>query len=386
MHVALFTDTFAPQVNGVATVVGNLSRELARRGHEVTVATASSPDTGNGDQQARDEGYRVVRYASASLPTYKEMRIAFPTVLKSVTWALDARPNIIHVHTCFGIGWEGVALSRAFEVPLIGTHHTFIRDYMGHVKLDIPGADTMARRLVSSFYNRCQLVTAPSQSMADDLRTSRVTVPVEILRNPVDVRRFTRAAELREQGRRTLGLDGPAIIYWGRVSYEKNLPALIQATAPLLQENPAARLVIVGDGPKRLPLQTLVGTMDLDRQVLFTGRMVGDSLVAAAGAADVFASCSLTENQPVSVIEAQAAGLPAVVFGERGMPEIVQDGSNGRVIKTGDQAAFTGALRELLSDGKERHKLAQGAQTSAQSFKIEAVVDDLLKLYERFLP
>ncbi|MFO0702743.1 MAG: glycosyltransferase [Candidatus Andersenbacteria bacterium] len=387
MHVALFTDTYAPQLNGVATVVTNLARELARRGHEVTVATVTSPDGGaEADAQARADGYRVVRYASAELPTYKEMRVALPTVLKSVRWALKSRPNLIHVQTPFGIGWEGVALAKTFEVPLVGTHHTFIQDYMGHVKLDVPGANTMARKVVSAFYNRCDLVTAPSKAMVDDLRTSGVTVPVELLRNPVDVARFARAPSLRDAGRTALKLTGPTLLYFGRVSYEKNLPVLLEAAEPVLRALPEARLLIGGDGPVRAELEASVKRAGLEQQVLFLGRLTGDDLVRAVGASDVFASTSLTENQPVSVIEAQAAGLPGVVFAERGMPEIVTDGVSGRVIKTGDVAAFSATLLELLGDATLRGKLAEGARANAQRYTIESVGADLLALYEKLLP
>lgn len=388
MHVAFFTDTFAPQTNGVATVVANLSQELAQRGHKVTVATVSAP-TGSeeADTSALEDGYTVVRYPSAALPTYKEMRVALPTVLKSLLWARTARPDIIHVHTNFGIGWEGVALGKTLEIPLIGTHHTFLRDYAEHVKLDeVPGADVIAHRLVSTFFNRCEVVTAPSQAMLEDLRESGVTVPIELLRNPVDIQRFARAPALRDAGRRTLGVSGPTVVYWGRVSFEKNLPVLLKAVAPVLQENKTAHLVIVGDGPKRLPLQTLAEAMDLDGQVVFTGRLAGDDLVAAAGAADVFASASLTENQPVSVIEANAAGLPTVVFGERGMPEIVHDDVDGRVIKTGDVEGFTSAVRTLLSDAKLRQRLGEAAKTNASRYATGSVVDDLLALYQKHQP
>src|SRR4029078_6853854 len=97
------------------------------------------------------DGDTVVRYASAALPTYKEMRVTVPTVLKSLLWARTNRPDIIHVHTNFGMGGEGVALGKTLEVPLVGTHHTFLRDYAEHVKLEeVPGADLPAHRLVSS--------------------------------------------------------------------------------------------------------------------------------------------------------------------------------------------------------------------------------------------
>jgi len=388
MHIAFFTDTFAPQTNGVATVVANLARELAGRGHKVTVGTVSAPvGSEDVDAAAEKDGYTVVRYPSTALPTYKEMRVAVPTVLKSLLWAQKHRPDMIHVHTNFGMGWEGVALAKTLEVPLVGTHHTFLRDYAEHVKLDeVPGADALAHRLVSSFFNRCQIVTAPSKAMLDDLRECGVTVPIELLRNPVDVERFTRAPEQRDAGRTELSLKGPTAVYWGRVSFEKNLPVLLRAAAPVLQENPDARLLVIGDGPKRLPLQTLAEAMDLDGQVLFTGRLVGEPLVRAVGAADVFASASLTENQPVSVIEAHAAGLPTVVFAERGMPEIVQDGVNGRVVKTGDVAGFTAALRELLADAALRKRLGEAAKANAAHFAVASVVDDLMALYERHLP
>lgn len=388
MHIAFFTDTFAPQTNGVATVVANLARELAHRGHQVTVASVSAPiGSGDVDAVAEKEGYKVVRYPSTALPTYKEMRVAVPTVLKSLLWARNARPDMIHVHTNFGMGWEGVALAKTLEVPLVGTHHTFLRDYAEHVKLEeLPGADALAHRLVSSFFNRCQVVTAPSKAMLDDLRECGVTVPIELLRNPVDVERFARSGEMRDAGRTALSLKGPTVVYWGRVSFEKNLPVLLKAVAPALQENPEARMLIVGDGPKRLPLQTLAEAMDLDGQVIFTGRLTGDDLVRAVGAADVFASASLTENQPVSVIEAHASGLPSVVFDARGMPEIVHDGVDGRVVKTGDIDGYTAAVRELLGDAELRQRLGTAAKANAAHYGVSSVVDDLLALYEKHLP
>jgi len=385
MHVALFSDTFAPQVNGAANVVRNIARELVKSGHEVTVASVKAPGSLEVDQEARTDGYRVVRYASAELPSYKDARVAVPTVLKSVRWGIKSRPDIIHVHTNFGIGWEGVALSKVLGVPLIGTHHTFLDDYRAYGKMDARVFNPLVRRFVSSFFNRCQVVTSPSKALEKDLRKSGVTVPVIIVPNPVDTALFAEGRNMREQGREELGIKGRAIIFFGRLGYEKSMDVLISAVVPLLNKRKDLTLIITGDGPDRIKLQRHVNELGLVRRIIFTGMLTGTTLARTVASADIFASASLSENQPISVIEANAAGLPAVVFDARGMPEIVSE-TNGRVVPTGNTAAFTAALDSLLTDDALRQELSAGAQNASGAFNADSVVEGLLKQYQRLLP
>lgn len=383
MHIALYSDTFEPQVNGVAVVVENIGRELVRQGHRVTICTVSAPGHPvTMPKRIHPEPYRVIRHASASWPKYKVHRVSLPTILGSTWWITQDRPDVIHGHTPLMLGLEAAGVSKVHKLPLVWTAHTFFIDYAKHLGLLKRGMVSFVEHIEPWLYNRGDIVTIPSKALADDLLRRKVHRPIVLLENPVEIERFSASASLREAGRHRFGLTSKTLLYFGRLSYEKNLDTVMDAVAPVLLRHKDWKLLIVGDGPNRTDLEQHTKKLAIDSQAVFTGMLKGQALVEAAGAADIFVTGSLTENQPISVIEAQAAGLPVVAYAARGIPEIVVDQKSGILLEPGHAEAFGLAVEKLLSDDASRKSMSAFSRDAMKRFEAAVVVKRLVTFYE----
>src|SRR5262249_39986309 len=187
--------------------------------------------------------FPVIRRRAVPIPMYSDLSIAAPVGPAFSRVVRRFQPDIIHCHTPFSIGWQGVRACHAYHIPLLGTHHTLFGEYvdsyskLGH-RVNVQLA-MLIRRYVARFYNQCDLTSCASRFLADDLRSSGLRRPVRVVHNPVNVSRFRPLAP----GERPKRAAGEAkIVYFGRLAAEKNLPQLIELVAPVLRRNPAASL------------------------------------------------------------------------------------------------------------------------------------------------
>ncbi|OGF51693.1 hypothetical protein A3H04_03500 [Candidatus Giovannonibacteria bacterium RIFCSPLOWO2_12_FULL_43_11c] len=330
MRIALFTDTFPPQVNGVANVVKSSAEVLAGRGHDVHVFTVAS---GRSDENSPPEKFGLTRIFSMPFFGYPNERFSLP-----LAWTLrkikSFRPDIIHAHTPFAIGWEAVLSKKILGVPLVGTHHTFFDHYLKHIYADYGWAKKLSSKYVAAYYNRCDLVTSPTISLADSLESCGVSSRIIVVPNSVDTDFFKPAADKKEKERlkRQLGFSKNVLVYMGRVSYEKSIDMAIRAMSVIAKKSPEATFVIIGGGPEREKLEILTKRLGVEKKVRFMGFLYGRELAQALQASDIFVTASKSENFPLSVIEAMASGLPIVAVSALGLPEIVEDGRSGFLV------------------------------------------------------
>src|SRR5262249_26057082 len=327
MRVMLFSDTYPPQVNGVATCVYNLAQALCTHGHSVMVCTVGTLRGVRGARGARDDPFPVIRTRSMPIPMYSDFSIAAPVGLTLARVVRSFQPDIIHCHTPFSVGWQGARACHAYDIPLLGTHHTLFGEYvdsyskLGH-RVNARLA-TLIRRYVARFYNQCDLTSCASQFLANDLTSGGMRRSVRIVHNPVDTARFHPVEPGGRPGRRA----GEAkMVYFGRLAPEKNLPRLLDLIEPALRRNRGATLDIVGDGPMMGTLVWLVRQHGLEDRVCFKGWMRGEALARHVASCDIYVSASLTENQPLALLEGLASGLPVVALAAAGVPEIIEDG------------------------------------------------------------
>lgn len=381
MRVMLFADTYPPQVNGVANSVCTLARALSCQGHEVMVCTAGGRASDR--DRCLDEPFAVVRVAAMPLPLYNEFALAPPIGRAFVRVVRSFQPDVIHCHTPFGVGWRGARAALAAGIPLVGTHHTLFGDYvaaylrLGHeVNARI---STVLRRYVAAFYNQCDVVTCASRYLARDLASGGMTRPVLIVPNALDTEHFRPLppnTPHQESGR--------CIISFGRLAAEKNLPRLVRLVEPVLRRHPDARFEIAGDGPMRGALEALVRELRLERQVRFLGWLRGDALVARVAASDVCVAASLTENQPMALLESLACGVPVVALAAAGVPEIIEDGGNGFLVAPdGDPGAFARRVELVLADDELRGRMVVRARESAQQYSHAACLRLTLASYQQ---
>lgn len=371
-------DTYPPQINGVASSVATLARALSRQGHDVMVYTAG----GQRDRASAGESFAVVRARAVPLPLYADFALAPPIGYPFGRLVHRFRPEVIHCHTPFGVGWQGARTARAAGIPLVGTHHTLFGEYVAaYVRLghEVNGRLAMLlRRYVAAFYNQCDLVTCASRYLACDLVSSGLTRPVTIVPNALDTQRFH---PLPSAARRDEGSDA-RIFSFGRLAPEKNLPRLLRLVAPVLRERPDARFEIAGDGPMRGALVALSRELGLERQVHLVGWLRGAALVERLAASDVCVSASLTENQPLALLESLACGVPVVALAAGGVPEIVEDGGNGFLVAPdGAPESFAWRVGQVLDDAPLWRRLAARARETALAHSDAACLELTLAAY-----
>jgi 1,2-diacylglycerol 3-alpha-glucosyltransferase len=384
LRIAIFTDTFLPQVNGVVRTITTLAQGLVSRGHEVAIFTIdvnkiktqeiSSASGLNGQVQ-------IYTFFSATSPWFKDIQLRFPTIVAPFSAARQFRPDIIHSQTSFGIGWDAVMVAKLLKCPLIGTHHGFLAEYLNNIKLDFDLPKRLMRHYLAFYFNRCDAVTTPCRALSQELLDHRLQRPLQVISNPLDLHHFsvnmTKAA-LRNKYRFTK----PTLVHVGRLVAQKSIEVLINAFARLVKRGLDANLVIIGEGRERPQLEALIRELAIIDSVIFTGLLMGNDLIERVAASDVFVSASTTEAQALAFLEAMALGLPAIGVRAGGVPEYVHHEKNGLVVAPHDPEALTQAMRRLIEDAALRESYGACARARVKAYEAQAVLDKLEALYQ----
>ncbi len=388
MRIAVFTDSFLPYICGATFAALNQVNALARQGHEVRIycpgSTHDRPHTSESDELHDTVTVQTVPF---SLPWggQPNLNVVFPVLWPTMKDLRRFRPDVIHVHTEWGTGWAGVFAGWRLDIPVVGTFHTFWDDprYVHHFPW--PNWKIIQRamgRYSALFYQRCALTIAPSSSVQTHLETKGVASVV--ISNGMTTPPPATADEVGAL-RREFGLsDAPTFLYLGRVSFEKSLPVCLLAFKELLSTHPQARFVVIGDGPEMPAFKGMIRAMDMEAQIVLTGAIPHEELMARGlpRLGDVFITASETENQPVSILESMAFGLPAIGPRARGIPELVTPGTNGMLFDPGDGTTLTRLMREMVDSPSTRAQLAAGALATAAQHSIDRTGERLRILYE----
>jgi len=380
MKIAIFSDTFWPQVNGVATVARQTAINLSQAGHDVVIFTVSQEK----EKALNPPGQKFKVFLIPSLPfwAYKEYRMAVPASF-SLKKIKKFRPDVIHVQTPFAVGWEGVLSAKLLKIPLVGTHHTFYDYYLKHIKMDYPISKKLSWKYTASFYNRCDLVLNPSETLNDQLKKAGLVKPALVLPNPVDTDFYqpVKNADTKNDLKNKWQLKGVSIVYMGRVSYEKSIDQVIKAFSLLTKKLPVLKLMIIGDGPDKASLTGLTREMKLEDKIIFTGFLFNEGLLTALQANDIFVTASKSENQPVSVLEAMASGLPVIAVSAEGLPEIVKDYKNGFLVRPDSPEEMAEKIITLLNNQKLREQLSLASRQMALDYSKEGITSRLVDYY-----
>lgn len=335
LSLALVTETYPPEVNGVAMTLGRLVGGLEKRGHRIRIVRPRQK--GEASRQVAD-GQLLT--PGLPIPRYPELRFGLPAAGR-LHAAWQARPpDIVHIATEGPLGFSALAAARRLAIPVMSTFHTNFHSYSRHY-----GIGWLHGRIESYlrwFHNRTAATLVPTRTLADTL-TRQGFRNVGVLSRGVDTRLFhpiRRCARLRRQwGAQE---SDPVAIVVGRLAPEKNLDLALAAFAALRQSHPGARLVFVGDGPLRKTLERR------HPDCHFAGNRSGEDLAAHYASADLFLFPSLTETFGNVVAEALASGLPVVAYACAAAADLVVDGRNGMLAPPGDAGRFIAAARRLL--------------------------------------
>lgn len=379
MKIAIFSDTFPPQINGVAQFAYKSAGALVNLGHEVCVFTGHHFKNSG-------EKFETIIFPSAPFWGYPGERITVPMGL-AIKKLKKFKPDVIHTHTPFGAGWEAVLAGKVLGIPIVGTHHTFFDHYLKYVHLDFDFFKKSSWKYTVFHYNRCNLVLSPSNSVAAAFKNFGLKKPIEVFPNFIDTNFFVPVSDKeKEKLKESFGLQGgQSLIYMGRLGYEKSIDIVIRAFALINREIPLTKLMIVGDGVEKQALQKLVLDLGIKDKVIFTGLLRGGDLLRTLQANDVFLTASKSENMPLSVLEAMATGLPVVGVNSLGIPEIVRDNSNGFIVDPDDYEAMAAKTLEILKTKKTLKKFSLASRSLAMDHSEEKVAKSLEEVYKKLI-
>lgn len=363
LHIALISETFPPEINGVANTLGRLCAGLRERGHRLQlVRPRQSVDDG---QKSTDE---LLLTRGWPLPGYPGLQWGQASMHKLLRRWKRQRPDVLYIATEGPLGLSALRAARRLHIPVISGFHTNFQQYSSHYGLG------MLTRLLTNylrwFHNRSQLTLVPSASQSLELQR-RSFERLHLLARGVDSQLFhpaKRSAELREQW--GLKDDDLAVVHVGRIAAEKNLDLLVRSFRALQQRYPQRRLklILVGDGPLRAPLQK-----DLP-DARFCGVQRDQALAAHYASADLFLFPSLSETFGNVLLEALASGLAVVAYDQAAAAQHIRHGHNGALAMPGDEEAFIDSATWLLEDPETLRRVRLNARQHASRQGWPAIV------------
>ncbi|MFF7936224.1 MULTISPECIES: glycosyltransferase family 1 protein [unclassified Streptomyces] len=368
MRVVIVTESFPPDVNGVAHCALQTARHLVDRGHlplVVAPATASGPGSG-ADAPAPCP---VVRVPSLPLPGYPQVRVALPSRRVAAAIA-EHRADVVHLASPFVLGVRGMAAAARLGIPAVAVYQT---DLAGYARTYVHAGEAAAWRRIRSVHAAADLTLAPSSASLNDLEAHGVP-RVKLWPRGVDTVRFR--PDLRDETlRRQLAPNGEMIVgYVGRLAPEKHIE-LLADTCRL----EGVKVVVVGDGPSRPSLEeALPGAV-------FLGRRMGDELARIFASFDVFAHTGPFETFCQTVQEAMASGVPVVAPAAGGPLDLVAHGRTGFLVPPRDPAAVRDAVWSLAADPEMRASFGLAARAMVEGRTWAAVGDQLIGHYAAVL-
>ncbi|MFI6549716.1 glycosyltransferase family 4 protein [Streptomyces prunicolor] len=362
MRVVIVTESFPPDVNGVAHCALQTARHLVDRGHHPLVV---APATSAGPGPDAESPCPVIRVPSLPLPGYPQVRVALPSrrVAAAIT---EHRADIVHLASPFILGVRGMAAAARLGIPAVAVYQT---DLAGYARTYVGAGEATAWRRIRSVHAAADRTLAPSSAALGDLEAHGVP-RVRLWPRGVDTERFR--PEYRDEAlRRELAPNGELLVgYVGRLAPEKQIE-LLAGTCGL----PGVRVVIVGDGPSRPHLdEALPGAV-------FLGRRTGDELARIFASLDIFVHTGPFETFCQTVQEAMASGVPVVAPAAGGPLDLVAHGRTGFLFPPRDETAVTDAVRTLAADPVLRAEYGSAARAMVEGRTWAAVGDQLIAHY-----
>ena len=384
MKIAIFSDAFYPQINGIVTSIISIARNMADRGHQVIIMAPSYRNL----QEFEYPGVKVIRVRSISASFYDDFKWINPFDYQVYRRLRDEDVDIVHFMTPFFVSLMGIKFARKMGIPVVGTFHTFLADplYMKHL---FSGPIKVSKEVVwtylNSFYDCADYVTAPTEEAVSIIRYNGCKAPLEAVSNGIDFKQFDNS--LSEEFRMRYALGRKVILYIGRISYEKDIFTLLDAFDKVWAADPEVQLLLVGDGPQREEFENYANEMPSAAHVIFTGAVNHEELVSSGvfKASMLFATASRTETQGITTLEAQANGLPTVAVREGGVVNLVRDGYNGYLVTPEDSSAMADRILDLTGNNEDLARMGRNALDMVDIHRMERIIDRWEALYSELV-
>ena len=364
LRIAVVTETYPPEINGVARTVGLMVEALSARGHELQlIRPRQRPET----EPAAGLRLRLVK--GMAIPRYSNLQIGLLSRGALVREWRDRRPDLVHVVTEGPLGWNAVGAARDLGIPVSSDFHTNFHSYSRHYGFGMFAG--LVARYLRALHNRADCTMVPTAQMKTELEALGCE-RVSIVGRGVDTQLF-------HQGRRSRDLraawgcrgDETVVLHVGRLAPEKNLELFVEAARAMRAADPEMRVVLVGDGPQGPVLRAR------HPDFVFAGMRAGEDLAAHYASADVFLFPSTTETFGNVTLEAMASGLAIVAYDYAAAQQHLRHGVSGLLAPTGDAGEFVRMAVMLARDGDLRSRLRQESRLTAEAITWERAFDEL---------
>lgn len=409
MKIVLMTDTFYPYIDGVVTFLKNISKELGKRGHKVLIL---APKYDNSQEINLGKNVFIERIESLKLLNYKDFKFSKLKYKKVEKIVKEFSPDIIHIQTPAPMGIMGEMIARHNGISCIGTYHTYLPDFVQCIyprnifknqklknnilklkdkndllyiltkPIDIilkdkkrnyekkQVLDKIIWTYTNSIYNKCDIITTPTNVLAKDLKKHKVKKPVFAISNGIHLENFNPKSNYDFKGK---------FLHVGRISFEKEVDILIKAFANISNKN--ISLDIYGDGPALKSLKMLVRTKNIEN-VFFKGKVAREKLPNIYKEHDVFLTASPIETQGIVALEAAASGLPLIGVDRLGIKEIIRNNENGYLVKVQDINGFSKAIEKMINNKENIEEMGKMSVLLSKEHDFYNIYDKFEDLYE----
>lgn len=329
MNIGIFTDTYFPQVSGVATSIKTLKDQLEKDGHQVYIFTTTDPHV---DKSACEKN--IFRFSSIPFISFTDRRIAVRGMIQAYQIAKKLNLDIIHTQTEFSMGIIGKVVAKFLRIPCVHTYHTMYEDYLHYVAKGKILRPIHVKDATLAFCHNMSGVVAPSTKVLDTLVRYGVKSPIRIIPTGINIGKFNTDSDFDLRTDLGVSSDAKILLSVSRLAYEKNIKELINSMPDILKYQPNTHLVIVGDGPAKDDLKQQTNDINLNDNVHFVGEINNDEVYKYYHSADIFVSTSNSESQGLTYIEAMAAGVKVVVSSSPYTEELLDNKSLGMTFST----------------------------------------------------
>ncbi|PIS31836.1 MAG: hypothetical protein COT41_00855 [Candidatus Portnoybacteria bacterium CG08_land_8_20_14_0_20_40_83] len=391
MRIAIFSDNFYPELSGVSDSIINLAKELVKFGHQVVffVPKYSLKNFKKSGLPKRelDLGKSVKIYRLGSIPfsgSSSQARMVLPSLWRWLK-VKKINPDIIHTQLIYGVGLEALTAAKFLKIPLVGTNHTYLREFIRYSPIHAEWFKTYALHYDAWYYNCCDYVTAPSNCVFDEMVKNGFLKPHQVISNPIDTESFLPGSERKRlEAKKEFKLTPSTIFYPGRIAAEKKIDVIVRALAIVKEKIPDVNFAIAGHGNSLSNLKILIQELGLDRNVKIFGILDKPTLVRLYQGCDIFAIASTSETQSITMLQAMACGLPVVGVNSLALPEYINS-KNGLLVEAGDYKAMAEKIIYLFQNHSKMQELGQGGHKFAQNFSAENIARQWEKIYSKVI-
>ena len=381
MKIGIFTDTYLPDINGVATSSHILRHTLEKHGHEVVVITSELPE----DSDYIDDE-NVLRLPGIEIKAIYGYRLANIFSFKGMKELREHGLDIVHIQTEFSVGIFGKIVAQILNLPVVYTYHTMYEDYTHYVAGNIKPVNSMLRKSVESisriYGGNCTELIVPSNKTKEamisyGLEKEVHVIPTGLILDSFDKRNIKqdKLSKIKEK----YGIENQFVVtFLGRLAPEKSIEMLLEAASVLKEEGLEFKVMIVGKGPSLDDLKEEARRLDIADITVFTGPVPAEDVPYYYHVSSLFVSASITETQGLTFIEAQASSLVVLARHDKNLESVIVDGVNGFYFNDVDDLASK--IKEIKA--MDVSAICQQAYHDAQQYSEDVFYDKVYHVYQ----